>query len=215
MQLINIQTLRQLQLWTLLGLAVWLTGCAATSQSSPRVSANVEIQESVGFTITEPGRVSTDHRGDYDEAQRLLEMGDTQQAITLLTTLAEAVPHLSAPRIDLGIAYHRAGDLALAEENLSKALASNPEHPIALNELGIVYRKLGRFADAKRQYQVALAIYPNYHYARRNLGVLCDLYLADLNCALENYEAYMNSVGEDAEAAVWIADIRQRIGQEE
>ncbi len=215
MHLTNFKTSPQLPHWTLLGLAVWLSGCASTPQSAPRISANIEIQESVGFTITEPGRVSTDHRGDYEEAQRLLEMGDSKQAITLLVALADAVPHLSAPRIDLGIAHHRAGNLELAQENLLRALQGNPEHPIALNELGIVYRKMGRFAEAKRQYQAALAMYPNYHYARRNLGVLCDLYLADLNCALENYEAYMVSVGEDAEAAVWIADIRQRIGREE
>ena len=215
MSLINITTLRHARLWGTLGLALCFAGCASTPQSSSRIPANVEIQESVGFTITEPGRVSADARVDYDEAQRLLQRGDTEQAIALLTALADTVPHLSAPRIDLGIAHHRAGDLELAQANLLQALESNPQHPIALNELGIVYRKLGRFAEARQQYQLALAIYPGYHYARRNLGVLCDLYLADLKCALENYEAYMSSVREDAQAAVWIADIRQRMGQED
>ncbi len=59
-----------------------------------------------------------------------------------------------------------------------------------------------------------MAIYPGYHYARRNLAVLCDLYLADLACALENYDAYMETVPSDDEASMWIADLRTRIGQE-
>jgi len=131
----------------------------------------------------------------------------------LLENVADAAPQLSAPRIDLGIAYHRAGDLEAAEINLLLALESNPDHPIAHNELGIVYRKSGRFAEAKKSYEAALAIYPGYHYARRNLAVLCDLYLADLNCALRNYEAYMTTVPSDDEAAMLIADIRSRISQ--
>jgi Flp pilus assembly protein TadD len=81
------------------------------------------------------------------------------------------------------------------------------------NELGIIYRKAGRFAEAKKSYEAALAVYPGYHYARRNLAVLCDLYLADLTCALENYEAYMATVPSDKQASMWISDIRNRIGQ--
>jgi lipoprotein NlpI len=96
---------------------------------------------------------------------------------------------------------------------LLKALALNPDHPIAHNELGIVFRKSGRFDEAKKSYEAALAIYPGYHYARRNLAVLCDLYLVDLQCALENYEAYMATVPSDSEATMWIVDIRNRIGQ--
>ncbi len=77
--------------------------------------------------------------------------------------------------------------------------------------MGILHRKAGRFAEAKASYESALAIYTGYHFARRNLAVLCDLYLVDLNCALENYEAYMATVPEDSEATMWIADIRNRM----
>ena len=115
------------------------------------------------------------------------------------------------PRIDLGIAYHRLGDLQAAESNLLQALELSPEHPIVHNELGIIYRKTGRFTDARKSYEAALAVYPRYHFARRNLAVLCDLYLADLRCALENYEAYMATVPGDDEATMWIADIRSRM----
>jgi lipoprotein NlpI len=106
-------------------------------------------------------------------------------------------------------------DLEAAERQLTRALEINPQHPIALNELGIVYRKTARFAEARQQYEAALDVYPGYHYARRNLAILCDLYLADMDCALENYEAYMATVHGDDEASMWLKDVRYRMGRVE
>ena len=197
-------------------LLVVTTICSACAPSTvKRTPVRIEVQEAVGFTITEEKKIDSDIRLDYDQALSLLEQGRHDEGVALLEAVAEAAPDLSAPYIDLGVAYHRAGNLNAAETNLRLALELNPNHPIAHNELGIVYRKTGRFAEAKRSYEAALATYPGYHYARRNLAILCDLYLADLSCALRNYEAYMATVPSDDEAAMWIADIRYRIGQEE
>lgn len=190
--------------------------CSACASSvTKRTPARIEILETVGFTITEEEKIASDIRLDYDQALTLLEQGRHDEGTALLEAVAEAAPYLSAPRIDLGVAYHRAGNFDAAESNLLLAIESNPNHPIAHNVLGIVYRETGRFSKSRRSYEAALAIYPGYHYARRNLAVLCDLYLADLSCALENYEAYMATVPTDDEASMWIADIRYRIGQVE
>jgi Flp pilus assembly protein TadD len=191
--------------------AIALGACATTDTS--RTPARIELQEAVGFTITEEVRISGSIRADYEEALKALERGQHEQGIAMLEAVASAAPLLSAPRIDLGIAYHRIGDLESAEAHLLQALELNPRHPVAHNELGIIYRKIGRFTDARNSYDAALEVYPGYHFARRNLAVLCDLYLADLNCALENYEAYMATVPGDDEATMWISDIRSRIDQ--
>ena len=172
------------------------------------------MQEAVGFTITESARVSGSARADYDAALGLLEQGRYDEGVELLEAVADAEPNLAAPSIDLGIAYHAAGDLDAAEQSLRRALEANPVHPIANNELGIVYRRLGRFEDARRHYEAALAFYPGFHYARRNLASLCDLYLVDLECALQNYESYLDTVPIDDDVEMWVADIRLRLGQE-
>ena len=198
-------------LW--LVLTAVLYGCATTESS--RAPARIDIQEQVGFTITEEERISNDVRMDYDAALSFLERGELENGIALLETIIELAPNLAAPRINLGLAYHRAGNLEAAEKHLLRALESNPYHPIALNELGILQRKSGRFSEARQSYEAALETYPGYHYARRNLAILCDLYLADLNCALGNYEAYMATVPSDDEVSMWINDIRYRIGQGE
>lgn len=188
-----------------------VAACATTAPEPP--PSRIQVQEEVGFTITEEARVGGDVRAEYEIALSYLQQGRHDEGIALLEQVADAAPELSAPRIDLGVAQHRAGNLEAAEKHLLLALESNPEQPVAHNELGIIYRKTGRFAEARKSYESALAVYPGFHYARRNLAILCDLYLADLDCALQNYEAYMKTVPSDEEASMWIADLRYRLDQ--
>jgi Flp pilus assembly protein TadD len=198
----------------LIPLCAAIAACATTTEK-PRAQAQVDVQQEVGFTITEAVSMSDALRTDYDRALALLGADNLEQGIALLETIVESAPGISGPQIDLGIALHRKGDLEDAEERLLQALELNPEHPVIHNELGIIYRKTGRFDAARRSYDAALATYPGYHHARRNLGVLCDLYLADPQCALQSYEAYMQTVPGDEEAAMWIADLRNRMQLQE
>jgi len=195
------------------GTALLAAGCAAP-QAKKRPTAQIEVQQDVGFTITEAGAVGTELRAEYEAALSLLRQERYAEGIQVLERVVEQAPDVSAPRIDLGVAYHRAGDLEAAERHLKAALELNPDHPIVHNELGIIYRKTGRFAESRASYERALSVYPGFHYARRNLGVVCDLYLNDLECARDSYEAYLKTVPADDEAAMWLADIRSRLGQE-
>jgi Flp pilus assembly protein TadD len=185
---------------------------AALIERRPGDYPEIETDET-GFTITEQIRISGEVRGGYQNALQMLAQQRYDEGIALLVEVTEEAPDVTAPHIDLGIAYGRSGDLERAEAALRMAAQLSPGHPIVHNELGIVYRKTGRFAAARASYEKALETYPGFHYARRNLAVLCDLYLADLACALKHYEAYLGSVNADAEVEIWIADIRNRLGQ--
>ena len=193
----------------LLPAALLASACTTSGGSRP---ARVERQES-GFTISEDVRVGFGVRADFGDAVRLLEEEQYEDAIALLLDVTEAAPQLATPHIDLGIAYRAVGDLERAEASLERALELSPRHPVAYNELGIVYRKTGRFAQARESYESALAIHPDFLYARRNLAILCDIYLRDLRCALQNYELYSQAVPEDEAVVIWIADLRNRIGE--
>ena len=197
------------KLGAVLAVLICIAGCAPNLREQSQV--RIDIQENVGFTITEEAGISGDVRERYQAASLLLAQQQYAAGAELLEQLVAEAPELSAPRIDLAISYHRLNRLNTAEAHLLKALEQNPGHPVALNELGIVYRKTGRFVQARSSYEKALAVFPGFHSARRNLAILCDLYLDDLPCALQNYEAYLETVAEDPDVNIWIADIRNRI----
>ena len=155
--------------------------------------------------------VSSDVQKTFDQALQLLQQEQYDTAITLLNSVVEREKRLTAPYINLAMAYRHKGDDKLAEENLLKALAIDSTQPIANNELGIIYRKQGRFADAKKVYVTALSEYPDYLPVIKNLGILCDIYMRDPQCALEQFEKYQQQVPDDKTIKVWIADLKARI----
>ena len=185
---------------------------SATTKSR---TARLDVVDDLSFTITEQARISGEARAQYDAALQLLEHERYEQGIAQLLGVVDKAPDVTAPYIDLGIAYKRIGDFDRAEASLKKALEINPSHPVVYDELGLLYRETGRFAAARESYEKALAIHAGFHFAHRNLAILCDIYLDDLPCALLHYEAYSRAEPDDKEVTIWIADLRSRLGRGE
>lgn len=163
----------------------------------------IEISENFG--------VDPEIRGEFNQAVNYLNQGNYSEAIKLLRAVAGKTSKFSAPYINLGIAYAHTNELEKAEENLKKALEISENHPVANNELGLVLRKTGRYVEARNLYEALLAVHPDFLPARKNLGVLCDIYIQDLNCALEQYEEYLRGLPEDEKVKIWVADVQSRM----
>jgi len=206
----NAQSRMQLGILALLISSSLAVGCAGTRGGRP---AAITTATPEGFTITEAVRPRMGLRSDFDEARETLAEGDTDRGISLLVEITESDPAFAAPHINLAIAYRESGDLEAAEKSLLRAIEASPRHPVAHNELGIVYRRLGRFSEARKSYETALELHEDFHFARKNLAIVCDLFLEDLACALEHYEIYRTAVPEDANVAMWVADLSQRMGR--
>ena len=151
-------------------------------------------------------------RKDFERAVALMADGNYDQAVELLKKVIAQAPGVTAPYINIAMAYVRLDKLAEAEEHLKTALGLVPDHPLASNEYGLLLRKSGRFAEAREIYENTLKTFPEYLPAHKNLGILCDLYLNDQECALRQYEIYNQSMPDDTEVKMWLADLNMRLG---
>jgi Tfp pilus assembly protein PilF len=195
-----------------------LAGCATDGKvkdlAAPGPSVARLDNGREGFILTEVPRMDEASQRTFDRAVAMLENQEYGQAVDLLEEVIEQSPGVTAPYIDIAIAYQRIGKLEEAEGHLKTALSLFPDHPVACNEYGVVYRKSGRFAEARAIYERAIARFPEYYPAHRNLGILCDLYLSDPACALEHYEIYSDANPEDRQVKLWIAELRARLARE-
>ncbi len=154
--------------------------------------------------------ISEQAQQQFDEALKLLDEKHYEQAVNILNQLVKEESRFAAPFVNLGMAYKRMGDPAKAEENLRRAVDIDLGNAQANNELGMLYRKQGRFADARKAYENALADHPDYLPALQNLGILCDLYMGDLECALNQYEKYLD-IEDNKNIKIWITDLKRRM----
>ena len=165
-----------------------------------------------GFLIKEPSGMDAQLRADFDLASAMIKEAKYDKAIELLEKVIAKSPEMTAPHINLAIAYRQTNKPEQAEQHLKKALELIPGHPVASNEYGLLLRKAGRFAESRTIYERSLAVFPEYHPIHKNLGILCDLYLKDLACALEHYEIYGKAMPKDQQVKLWLADLQRRGG---
>ena len=231
MQVTQTQTKRRpaTSLWgvlLVLGLGMPLFwGCAAGNSVQTPAVAQVDPEDagytvaqlqvgSKGFVISEFPQLDAAAREDFAKAIALLDGQHYTEAIALLNAVIEKSPGVTAPYINLAIAYQQVDKPELAEEHLNTALSLVPGHPVASNQYGLLYRRSGRFVEARAVYETALTHFPDYYPVHRNLGILCDLYLNDPVCALAHYEIYSRAKPEDRQIKLWIADLRTRLGEQ-
>jgi tetratricopeptide (TPR) repeat protein len=116
-----------------------LAGCAtggketAVVEPAPPVSTEPSVARleggREGFVINEVPTMDEASRRDFVRAVVMLKNQDYTQAIELLEEVIERSPGVTAPYIDIAIAYERTGKPELAEEHLRTALELFPGHP--------------------------------------------------------------------------------------
>jgi tetratricopeptide (TPR) repeat protein len=171
-------------------------------------SGNTPAGAAQASTAPVPARAAQ----QYADALKLMKDGRATDAELEFKQLTLAYPEFAGPSLNLGLLYLQGSRLPEAEAAFKAALERNPASAVAANELGIVERKLGKFAEAEAAYQRTIAAEPSYAPAYLNLGVLYDLYLAEPQKALEQFEHYIQLAGENKQVAGWMVELRKRVG---
>ncbi len=147
----------------------------------------------------------------YAAALQLIKSGKGAAAEPQLAQLAATYPQFAGPELNLGLIYLQDSRLPEAVTAFKAALERNPHSAVAGDELGIALRRLGKFSEAEAAYQASIAADETYAPAHLNLGVLYDLYLAEPQKALDQFERYIAIAGENKQVAGWVVELRKRV----
>jgi len=186
------------------GLLLWialvgLAGCATAPEPEPEPEPDVvEVSEAT--------------KAAYARALEMMRDEDYEPAVDAFREIAERNDRLAGPWVNMGIAYRALDRPEEALEALNAALKRDPANGAAYNQIGLLHRHAGRFDEARTVYMEGIAENPEYAMLYRNLGILCDIYLQDPECALENFRAYQERSDRDDETVErWIADVERRV----
>lgn len=91
--------------------------------------------------------------------------------LALFTSMAQAGERPGYAYFNLGLAYRARGDLAAARTAWERAVAAEPNHPLALTQLGNVAQVDGDWGAAIAYYRRALAVAPDLPEALFNGGL--------------------------------------------
>ena len=203
--------------------ALLLAGCGSAPPTKPTEAASAPIAGKAGAAA--PGAagaasgavpnvpVTARGKADFDRAVGFMRSGNNTEAELEFKQVALQFPQLSAPYVNLGILYRKAGRLEQSEDALKTAVERNDGSAVAWTELGATQRLRGEFPNAAASYEKAISDDPNFAPAYRNLGVVSDLYLGDPERALTAFEHYKELTGEEKPVSGWIAELRARTGK--
>ncbi|MBE0500580.1 MAG: tetratricopeptide repeat protein [Desulfuromonadales bacterium] len=197
-------------------LLVFAAGCAPTLDPPDKSIAQGSVVSRLddgrrGFQIEERADMDGEIRSDFTSAVDLIEQARHDEAIVLLERVIARLSGLTAPHVNIALAYEQKAETEKAEKHLKTALELIPGHPVASNVYGLLLRKNGRFTQARDIFEASLQHFPEYLPVRKNLGILCELYLGDMVGALQQFEIYNEAAPEDEQVMIWIASLRQRI----
>ena len=184
-------------------LVLSINACQSTPKSQPQISPE---------TVVEAVKVIDVNQKNYEAGLAALKAGEIPFAVELLEQVSISAPKLEHVFTNLGLAYFKQKNHDKAELAFRQAIKLNSNDAIAYNHLGIIKRLQGEFDSARKTYQKAIQIDNKYASAHLNLGILYDIYLQDLEKALQQYKKYQaltsaesNSVGK------WIVDIQRQL----
>lgn len=195
--------------WVVILGCLILISCAGGQTPSVEKAAAVKLSPSLeDSTYIE---LDAGIESDFLDAVDRMENNDYISAIEKLESVIDREKRLIAPFVNVAIAYRKTGEVEQAEKNLATALTLDPLHPVANNELGLIYRQAGKFEEARAAYELVTENHPDFTAAMINLGVLCDLYMHDFECALEQFERYLSLNPNDKNVSIWVADVKRRV----
>lgn len=198
----------------LLGVIAWaLSGCASDPGIPSGQLSVDEIRDGVAAPDTElwVEPLTAAQEQQLREARAAWAEDNLDRAWQLLERLREARPAHPDVLTNAAIVAREQDQDETARRLFEEALKVSPGHLVASNNLALILAEDGDFAGARKALVRALQRHPDDPSLHYNLAVVYELYVQDLDKALEHYRRYQDMATEpDPQVAGWITDLERR-----
>src|SRR5579859_3608760 len=193
------------QYWIRLSLVAGLTACVApwgagVTQNTQTSTGEVSLQQAQ----------SRARGGEFDEAERLLQQGNFDQALAKLHELESLHPGVKGLSYEFGIAYYKKSDFMNAIASFKKALEENPGDSEAEQLLGLSYYLAGRPADAIPELEKVRTWFPSANVDASYILGICYIQTKDYANARKAFAKMFDVPAESAASYLFTARILLR-----
>jgi tetratricopeptide (TPR) repeat protein len=152
-----------------------------------------------------------DLEAGFNEADRIMQIGEYRSAIKLLLKCRKKHPGNSLVNFNLGVVYYKAGRFIESIYSLEEAVRQGADEPEVFNQLGLAYDQNSDTEGARAYYKKALEIDPGFAMAWNNLGVTYFLE-GDYLLAKFNFEKALELNDSDPDAWFNLRDTYTELG---
>lgn len=145
-------------------------------------------------------------------ANTYVSQGLTDKALGYYKEIESMDPSNPLLHYNIGILLYRSGEYEEALEHFDTAVAYGRKDVRTLSARAQVLLKLRRYEDALDAFEELKLMAPKDPLPYRNAGVIYEMYLGDMQKALDNYNAYIDMKGNDAgDVKVWVEVVKARL----
>lgn len=148
----------------------------------------------------------------YQQGLDALGIRDYDNAKIIFTQFIDKYPDMAGAYVNLALIAYREENSQATESLVTQAISLNPSQAQAYHLRAQLHLENGDIKKAQDDYIEAITIKPDYRIAHYNLALLYDIYLQDIEQAIEQYSIYLSLPGKEDEATKnWIDHLRGTI----
>ena len=149
-------------------------------------------------------------------ANAYLRTGRAKEAEKFYNDAGEIDPANPVLHYNMGVFLYSEGNYPGALERFTRAIDNGKRDALTLSGKAQALAKLRRYDEALKAFEEMRDINPEDPRPYRNMGIIYEIYLEDMDKALENYDVYLKKGGKDSkDVSAWIDVVKARLSMRE
>ena len=192
--------------WVLWVSVLLLQACSSVEHKS----------EQVAPVIVQVQGLAVGQEANYRLAQKHLQGKAYTKALPLLNEITMASPGYVDAWANLAVVLYGLQRYTDADVAINRALALANDVAELYEIAGLIQVELGHYKAAEAAYQKAVQLKPDCASCHYHLALLFDIYYQDLEGAIAQYQAYLDSIpNTDEDIQAWVDELKRNHARKE